>query len=300
MKNTIFLSRHILAASVAVLAVTSTIGCTAGAPTPSSSAAEVVLPATPRLDGADNFRDIGGLGAGYPTADGGHVTRGVVYRSNALALTDEDLAKLDRLGISQVVDLRTSGEIGQKPDAVIHGAAWRNEDVLASSDSVTATPDLTTPAASTAMMTSVYVTMVSNAGARAAIGDTLKRIASDRGATIVHCTAGKDRTGWTTALLLSVAGVDRQLIDMDYLLSNQYSRAGITAALAGVRAHGGDAAADAYAPAARRAEVVPGRRVHRGGRAVRFGRGLPDERPGALDGDDRRTEVPADRLTSRR
>ena len=249
MKNTIFLHRLLLAGSVAVLASIATTGCTAGATTGRApSTAEVAVPTTPRLDGADNFRDIGGLGAGYPTAGGGHVKRGVVYRSNALTLTDHDLEKLKGLGISQVIDFRTADEIAQKPDTAIPRAAWKNEDVLASSDSVSSMPDLTTPAAADAMMTSVYRSMVSSASARAAIGDTLKRIASGHGATILHCTAGKDRTGWTSALLLSVAGVDRGLIDMDYLLTNQYSRAQITAALAGARAQGGDALAAVYAP----------------------------------------------------
>lgn len=225
-----------------ILAVT---GCTTTAPAP---VAEHVQPAiTPRLEGADNFRDLGGIGAGYSTADGGHIARGVVYRSNALTLTDADLAAVEPLHVTDVIDLRTTAEIEAKPDREVPGATWVHDDVLGSVDAL-ATPTFATAAEAEAMMAGAYDSMVTSPAARKAIAAALTTIAGAKGAVIVHCTAGKDRTGWTSALLLHIAGADRETIDQNYLLTNQYSRASISASLAGIAAKDGEAAAAAYAP----------------------------------------------------
>lgn len=263
MRNTEFhtrLSTRLIAtATVTLLGSGALVGCTAAAggagdastsPSAAASSAATIAgqPAiTPRLEGADNFRDLGGIGAGYPTADGGHVARGVVYRSNALTLTEGDLDRLAGLGISEVIDLRTPEEIAAKPDSTIPGASWRNENVLGSLGAAT-TPAFATAEEADAMMDGAYRTMVTDAAARSALAETLTRIADARGAVIVHCTAGKDRTGWVSALLLHIAGVDARTVDQNYLLTNQYSRAGTLAALTGIRETSGDAAAAAYAP----------------------------------------------------
>ena len=227
--------------------VVATTGCTATETLDSPPVAHVQPATTPRLEGADNFRDVGGLGEGYRTADGGHVARGVVYRSNALTLTGADLAALGKLDISDIVDLRTTAEIEAKPDTDIPGATWAHDDVLGSVASL-ATPTFETAADAEAMMDGAYESMVTSADARKAIGAALTTIANASGAVIVHCTAGKDRTGWTSALLLHVAGADQETIDQNYLLTNQYSRASISAALKGMTEHDGEAAAAAYAP----------------------------------------------------
>jgi protein-tyrosine phosphatase len=250
MKNITFHNRspRLLIISAAVAAgVVALTGCTgAPAPIPTSTSA-TQPPITPRLSGADNFRDLGGIGAGYRTAGGGHVARGVVYRSNALTLTPADLASLSSLHITEVVDLRTSAEIAAKPDTPLPGAEWINQDVLGSTD-VTTAPSFATPQEAVSMMDGVYTSMVTSPEAREAIAGTLTTIADAKGAVVVHCTAGKDRTGWTSALLLHIAGADRETIDQNYLLSNQYSRAAITASLGGITAAHGAAAAAAYAP----------------------------------------------------
>jgi protein-tyrosine phosphatase len=63
---------------------------------------------------------------------------------------------------------------------------------------------------------------VTNATARAAFGALLTGIADSNGATRYHCTAGKDRTGWATAVLLTLLGVSQDTVTQDYLLSNTY------------------------------------------------------------------------------
>lgn len=241
-------ARISILASAVAFGVVALAGCTADATATAPTSARSAQPSiTPRLSGADNFRDLGGIGAGYATAGGEHVARGVVYRSNALTLTPADLAGVSSLHITDVIDLRTTEEIAAKPDTPIPGAEWINENVLGSSVA-TATPSFATAQDAEAMMDGVYTTMVTSPDARKAIAGTLSRIADAKGAVIVHCTAGKDRTGWTSALLLHIAGAEQATIDQNYLLSNQYSRAGINASLAGITAAQGAAAAAAYAP----------------------------------------------------
>jgi protein-tyrosine phosphatase len=72
-------------------------------------------------------------------------------------------------------------------------------------------------------MHDVYRSFVDHAGARAAFSELLTRIAETDGGHLFHCTAGKDRTGWASALLLHVAGVGDDTILEDYLLTNDFS-----------------------------------------------------------------------------
>ncbi len=231
--------------AVALFAVGLTLaGCATQSATPTASADVVAM--TPRLSSADNFRELGGLGAGYPTVDGHHLTRGVVFRSNALSLTPADAAIVSDLSVTEIIDLRTPAEIQAKPDTTIAGAKWINYNVIG--ETAVVAPQLSTAAESTAMMTDIYRQFVASATSRKEIAATLTAIAKNTGATIIHCTAGKDRTGWTSALLLHIAGASPELINQDYLLSNQYSRSSNNATLAGVTAKGGPGAAAPYAP----------------------------------------------------
>ena len=66
---------------------------------------------------------------------------------------------------------------------------------------------------------------------------------------VIHCTAGKDRTGWATALLLSLAGVSRPDVLADYLRTNEFSATSIAAAVDEVRTTSGPSAAAAIEPA---------------------------------------------------
>src|SRR6478735_10460341 len=77
-----------------------------------------------RLASADNFRDVAGTGSGYPIAGGGHVRRGVFFRSNELQLTSADATTLADLGITRIHDLRGQMEIETHPDVEVPGAAW--------------------------------------------------------------------------------------------------------------------------------------------------------------------------------
>lgn len=173
------------------------------------------------LTGAPNFRDLGG----YRTADGRWVRMGTLYRSDQLdKLTPEDSAKLDRLGIRTVVDLRTDAERATGQDRVPAGARSVVADVLAG----TGVPAdlkvlLTTPADPTQTMQGLERTMVEAPAAQAAYRSLLTEIAQpDRVPLVFHCTAGKDRTGWAAATVLTAVGVPRDTVLNDYLESNRY------------------------------------------------------------------------------
>ncbi|WP_042417923.1 tyrosine-protein phosphatase [Streptacidiphilus anmyonensis] len=162
-----------------------------------------------------NLRDVGG----YRTADGRWVRMGAVYRSQALSLTPADLGVVNTLGVTADYDLRTTSEIAQAPDVVPAGAGYTNLNVLAD---VTLTPTLTSPAAAEQYMQQIEQDFVTDATARAAFGKLLTGIADGHGAALYHCTAGKDRTGWATAVLLTLLGVPQDTVMQDYLLSNTY------------------------------------------------------------------------------
>ncbi|MFE1346119.1 tyrosine-protein phosphatase [Streptomyces sp. NPDC058757] len=178
-----------------------------------------------RLQGTANFRDAGG----YRTRDGRWVRMGEVYRSDALdRLTDADLAKLTRLGLRSVVDLRMESERASAPDRVPAGATHLVADVLAGTGTFTSMPK--TPVEAEAMMVEGNRFMVSGDTAKAAYTGLLDEIRENDG-VLFHCTAGKDRTGWAEAALLTALGVPEETVMADYLASNTYRAAANEAVL---------------------------------------------------------------------
>lgn len=176
------------------------------------------------LEGAANFRDIGG----YPTADGRHVRRGLVYRSNQLSdLTSQDYQRLSALGIKLVCDFRTDGERrrsptrwqGDTPPEMMHAPILKETDVAFSAERLR---ELTTRSAET--LGAAYERMVV-AEPAAEYGRVFKRIAAGQFPVIAHCTAGKDRTGVFSAVLLTLLGVPRSGVIGDYMLTGEYMMA---------------------------------------------------------------------------
>ncbi|MBJ8346703.1 tyrosine-protein phosphatase [Antrihabitans sp. YC2-6] len=242
-----------IAACAAVVAIglagcgsTDSSGSVAVADRPTTSAVESAV-TTPRLASMDNFRDIAGPGDGYTTADGKRVRHGVVYRSNAVTPNEADLATLNGLGIRAIYDLRTTAEVTATPDTPLPGAAYVRVNVMGDASDgnlAAAAAALSTPEQAADLLAAFNREFVTNAEQRAQLKTLLTDLAEGSGPQIVHCTAGKDRTGWATALLLAVAGVPRQTILDDYLLTNEYSRASIDATTAQVaQAKGPEAAA---------------------------------------------------------
>ncbi|WP_168929285.1 tyrosine-protein phosphatase [Nocardioides sp. GY 10113] len=168
-----------------------------------------------RLATVDNFRDV--AGTGYATVDGGRVRRGVFYRSNELRISEEDAATLAELGLTAVIDLRSEMEIAQSPDPEVPGAVGLHFDLLGIPMAEVGAARSREEAAH--IMGRVYRGFATEQRTRELLGDVLRQLATG-GKQLFHCTAGKDRTGWTAALLLHIAGVDDPTIESDYLLTN--------------------------------------------------------------------------------
>ncbi|MBF6175139.1 tyrosine-protein phosphatase [Nocardia blacklockiae] len=187
------------------------------------------------LQGVQNARDLGG----YRTVDGRTVRTGLVFRSGELSkATDADLAALTDRGVRVDADLRTTFERALAPDRVPAGATQQVVDVIGQAPpqvlatTLTAGPDL-------------YRAFITAPGANEAFATVLHDILDTRdGAVLFHCTAGKDRTGWTAAVLLTLLGVDRDTVNYDYLLSNYYRDAAPNDSLNGVVLPALDAAFD--------------------------------------------------------
>ncbi|GAA2149815.1 tyrosine-protein phosphatase [Nocardioides koreensis] len=175
----------------------------------------------PRLASLDSLRDV--AGPGHRTRDGRRMRRHLVYRSGELQLDDADALALVGLGLTAIHDLRTAEEVVAHPDAVVPGATWRHFDVagIPMDDLI----DLPDEPAATALMERVYRSFVDDPASRRAFGAFLTRVSREDGPQLVHCTTGKDRTGWAAALLLAIAGVPDEVVLEDYLLTNERTRA---------------------------------------------------------------------------
>jgi N-acetylmuramoyl-L-alanine amidase len=191
-----------------------------------------------------NFRDVGGSGEGLELPDGTHMAKGVVYRSAKLnGITAADKKKLKAAGVSEIFDLRTPAVIKGSPDPSVPGAKNTRVNIFA----VNATPPFTAKSVADAQehMRIMYENFVNNSKQRAKIAELLTKIAKADGAVIIHCAEGKDRTGWTSALLQTVAGAERGDIITEFLLSNKYRKDQIAAGYAKVEKRSGKKAADA-------------------------------------------------------
>ncbi|MET8698442.1 tyrosine-protein phosphatase [Kitasatospora sp. NPDC004723] len=202
------------------------------------------------LLGAVNARDLGG----YRTAEGSLLRAGVALRSDGLSrLTDEDLTRLAGLGLRRIVDLRSPAEVREAgADRIVDGMAVHQMPVFATDFDVHATlrealadrdpgkqRALLGGGRADAMMTGLYRWFVTDRIARERFAGVLRLLADPDGAPLLfHCSAGKDRTGWTAAVLLTALGVDRETVVTDYLLTNERSAAVVTTVLEGFRTRG--------------------------------------------------------------
>lgn len=207
---------------------------------------DAAQPATPRLASVNNFRDLAGAAAGYPTVDGKQMRRGAFFRANALTFNAVDQATIDKLGIASVYDLRTPGEIARTADILPGGATSQALNVLGINDFVA--PAFDTAGAAVAFMEAQARAYVTGAAQRAGYGTLLTGLANGAGAQLFHSNAGKDRAGWVAALLLSIANVPLDVITQDYLLSNVYLAPSIQAQVSTLRAQDGDAVATVETP----------------------------------------------------
>jgi protein-tyrosine phosphatase len=176
------------------------------------------------LEGADNFRDLGG----YRTQDGRFTRWGRLYRSNDhTSLTGNDVQYLSRLGIQLVCDFRSNQEQTELPNLSI-GSRVENLSIAVDPEGVQ--PKLIQKRIRTGaltrgsleeMMLHAYRSFPTDYADQWAL--LFPRLTDGRSLpAVVHCTAGKDRTGFASALVLLALGVSEETVFEDYLLTNQY------------------------------------------------------------------------------
>lgn len=185
-----------------------------------------------RLPDIPNFRDAGGRITG-------EFAPGVVYRSSELdRATSGALAGLRAIGLTDVFDLRTSAEVAAAGDHLPADVALHPLDVMADGPSNGAsavasvfahhinavTVDQLNGALGDGrafdLMVTAYGEFVTFDSAHSGFRQLVLGVSRTAGVSIVHCTAGKDRTGWGVSLLQYIAGVSDDEILSDYLASN--------------------------------------------------------------------------------
>lgn len=187
------------------------------------------------LNGAINARDIGGIETSLGT-----VKRNTLLRSGELErITPQDVEILKRTGLARVIDLRTAVERTNSPDVKIEGVQYVEVPIIESTTfGITYEKSGGSEIARMLQLgiekmkaqgkspeqhlSGMYTKFVNQQFCRNGYGKFLKTLAQPvNGATLWHCTVGKDRCGTCAALLLHCLGASKQQIYDDYMLTNE-------------------------------------------------------------------------------
>ncbi len=181
------------------------------------------------LEAGSNFRDIGG----YAAAGGKHVRWGLIYRSGATPLiTPADQERIHALGLANMVDLRSDEERVLAPsrvDGVPYTAVGYSMNKMNLAGGMEGTYRAM-PATFAPQLRQIFA-----------------RLLRSEGPLAYNCSAGQDRTGFTTAIVLSALGTPRDTIMADYHLSTRFRRPEFEMPHIDLKAHPGDPAAALFA-----------------------------------------------------
>ncbi len=174
------------------------------------------------FDALDNFRDFGD----YATASGAHIRPGRLYRSAHQAkVSDADLEKLGALGLGAVVDLRRPIERERQPSR--RPLSFDGVVLASDLDRVGEAPHITflktadlTPESGRRFMTDTYGRMPFAPAHLELFRQYFDVLADSDRPVLIHCAAGKDRTGMLAALTHHLLGISRDDLIADYLLTN--------------------------------------------------------------------------------
>ncbi len=176
-----------------------------------------------KLDGTYNFRDYGG----YIGFNGKRVKENLLFRSDTLSkLSNEDINKLESLNIRTIIDYRSEDERYNNEDKNIEGAKIYHLDPIAkiaefaSSTDGSSMLDNLTESKLTKYLADENRKFVEGDRGKEVYSEMLKLVLESEGASVQHCTAGKDRTGYGSALVLLLLGVKLDDVIEDYMLTN--------------------------------------------------------------------------------
>ena len=172
------------------------------------------------LEGGCNFRDVGG----HATADGRTVRWGQVYRAGVLRyFTPADAERLSRLGVRAICDLRRADEREREPTRWptpdVTTLTWEDgEHAPAVTGGFAPRRQLDAEGMRTAML-NMYRGLPRWMAPR--VRGLFECVAYERMPVVVHCSAGKDRTGFAVAMLFAAIGVSVETLMQDYLYTNE-------------------------------------------------------------------------------
>ncbi|EOI01640.1 hypothetical protein UAY_01048 [Enterococcus moraviensis ATCC BAA-383] len=170
-----------------------------------------------------NFRDLGGI----KNKEGKRVKEKKLLRSGHLVKLDPktQATLVEEFNLTRIIDFRRDFEINESPDTPIEDVEYVNLDLLgkmnAKNSSLADFAKLKSIEAVDNHMLGVYEDLILNPGAQEGFTEFMAYIlANKEGATIFHCFAGKDRTGYASALLLLLLDVEKEEIYKDFLITN--------------------------------------------------------------------------------
>ena len=175
--------------------------------------------------GIHNFRDYGG----YGVSGGRRLKRGLLFRSaQHHGATAADLDAVSDLGLATVIDLRGPAERAlapcPRPEGFSAQVFFVDEDTTGLAPHVQAAKGAPDPAAATAAMVTGYAQMPFRTRMVPILRRYFETLATLDGPSLIHCMAGKDRTGLAVALFHEAMGVHRADIVADYMLTNVAGR----------------------------------------------------------------------------
>ncbi len=179
-----------------------------------------------KLDSTYNFRDFGG----YIGHEGKTVKKNVLYRADSLSkLTEDDVNKLESLNIRDIIDYRSDEERYNNEDVEIPNAQVHLLDPIATiaqfAGSGTGSDEFSieniTQETLINLLGEENRKFVESDRGQEVYKEMLNLVLNTEGAIVQHCTAGKDRTGYGSALVLLLLGVSKEDVIYDYLLTNE-------------------------------------------------------------------------------
>ncbi len=176
------------------------------------------------MQGTNNFRDIGGI----PTTDGRYTKWGMIYRSGRLeSLTEADIDRFRDLDIQQVYDFRNDIEIGKAPDRLPDDYKGEYTQLPIVDKEGKAYQEMKRRVffgERRGETKELFTTVMSKFADSSALDfkPLFDKLLVTNAPLLYHCTGGKDRTGYATAIILSILGVDKETIISEYLMSNYY------------------------------------------------------------------------------